>query len=652
MGRQRQAKKLSTISTLMLILMEKSVNCCQSRSGTDSYREKFSSHQGAEPSFENSKKYELTEEDKKRILKNGKVVSTNSTIRRERGEVLIGDDYLFPIAQTKMGMILGRIEKSRDGNRILAFRGIRHVLPPVGKLRFKPPVEAPSWRGLLEAKANGHVCPQHLAHKADTWVGDEDCLWLNVFTRDLDDKKQRPVIVWIHGGSFNKGSAAEYAPNYLLDEDIVLVTIQYRLGLFGFLSTESPEAAGNYGMLDQVAALKWVRLNIAAFSGDPEMVTIMGQQAGGASAHYHILSPITRGLFNRAVSLSGSALCWWASIKRPQEKAKKLARLVECPQDNMAKLMDCVREKSVLDLMNTLPNFYEWKHLDENQEPLTAWSPRVDPEVDIDAGHLSFMPQEPIDVMRSGKFQRTSWLTGITDDEGAARASVFFADEEGVKEFETKFEKYGPLMFGFHDGQSEAPMMNAKKVKDHYFGDKIQTFTLVDAISDSAYAYPIETSAEIHAKSGVKVFLYHFGYRGKHSLAHIKPDTDPPELYQPSTEFGVGNGDDLIYLFPLYPDLINLAADEIKFSKTYIQLLVSFARQGVPSLKDSHPDLDWTPINVTDVVFKQLNIGNVIEMDKGLPNRKRMAFWQAMPTYFNADHRIYKPAPVIWKEEL
>ena len=97
--------------------------------------------------------------------------------------MLIGDDYLFPIAQTKMGMILGRIEKSRDGNRILAFRGIRHVLPPVGKLRFKPPVEAPSWRGLVEAKANGHVCPQHLAHKADTWVGDEDCLWLNVFTR-------------------------------------------------------------------------------------------------------------------------------------------------------------------------------------------------------------------------------------------------------------------------------------------------------------------------------------------------------------------------------------------------------------------------------------------------------------------------------------
>ena len=404
----------------------------------------------------------------------------------------------------------------------------------------------------------------------------------NIFYRDLDDKKQRSVVVWIHGGNFNKGSAAEYGPQYLLDQDIVLVTIQYRLGLFGFLSTETSAAPGNYGMLDQVAALKWVKRNIAAFSGDPDMVTIMGQQAGGASVHYHILSPITRGLFNRAVSLSGSALCWWASVKRPQEKAQKLARLVDCPQADMEKLIKCVGEKSVLDLMNTLPNFYQWKHLEQNQEPLTAWSPRVDPEVDIEAGHLSFMPQEPIDIMKSGKFQRTSWITGITDDEGATRASAFFADESGVKEFEEKFEKYGPLMFGLDDGQSEAPMMNAKKVKDHYFGDKLSTYTLVDAISDSSYAHPVETAAEIHAKNGVKVYLYHFGYRGSHSLTHIKPNEDPPVLDQPSTEYGVGNGDDLIYLFPIYAGLFTLTPEEDKFSRHILSFSHHLPRKGCP----------------------------------------------------------------------
>ena len=192
----------------------------------------------------------------------------------------VGTKWEFPVAQTKLGMLWGTIEESRAGRRILAFRGVKHVQPPVGELRFRPPVPAAKWEGIVEAKHNGHICPQHLATKRDTWVGDEDCLWLNVFTRDLVTTKRRPVIVWIHGGSFSRGSAAEYDPDYLLDEDVVLVTVQYRystvqystvqwlvtlqyrLGMFGFLSTESAEAPGNYGMLDQVAALQWVKQNI------------------------------------------------------------------------------------------------------------------------------------------------------------------------------------------------------------------------------------------------------------------------------------------------------------------------------------------------------------------------------------------------------
>ena len=400
--------------------------------------------------------------------------------------------------------------------------------------------------------------------------------------------------------------------------------------MFGFLSTETAAAPGNYGMLDQIAALKWVKQNIEAFSGDPDMVTIMGQQAGGASVHYHILSPITRGLFNRAVSLSGTALCWWASIKRPQEKAKKLAQIVECPQEaqgDMEKLIDCVKGKPMMDLMNTLPNFYQWKHLEQTQEPMTAWSPRVDQEAAVDEGHLSFMPYEPIDIINSGNFQRSSWITGVTDDEGATRASAFFADEAGVKEFENKFERLGPLMFGLHDGQSEAPKVMAKKVKDHYFGDKITEASLVDAISDSSYAHPVAAAAKLHAKHGGKVYLYHFGYRGKHSLSHIKPNQYPPTLITPSHHYGVGNGDDLIYLFPVHSGLFRpLPSDDIKFSNQLIELLTSFVKTGKPSveLKEGEPPLDWTAVNTADgdQVLSQINIGNIIRMDRGLPNQR------------------------------
>ena len=445
--------------------------------------------------------------------------------------MLVGKKWEFPVAELAGGLLWGTVEESRGGKRVLAFRGVRHLQPPTEERRWAAPVPAGAWEGVREAKHNGHVCPQHLATKRDTWVGDEDCLWLNVFTRDLVQSKKRPVIVWIHGGNFARGSAAEYDPDYLLDQEVVLVTVQYRLGMFGFLSTESADAPGNYGMLDQVAALKWVKQNIAAFSGDPESVTIMGQQAGGASVHYHLLSPLTKGLFQRAVSLSGTALCWWASLKRPLEKAMKLGKLVKCGEEalggrevlaNSTLLMECLKEQPMEALMNNHPNFYTWQHLEQNQEPLTSWSPRVDPE----AG-LSFMPQEPLDVMTTATFHHLPWIVGLTDDEGADRSHAFFSDMRGVREFEEKFPELGPLMFGLADGQSEAPKIMAKKVKDFYWGEEAlgtDTATaLTNAISDSSYAHPIDQASKIHfMRSSDPVFVYHFTYRGEHSLTHLK----------------------------------------------------------------------------------------------------------------------------------
>jgi len=634
-----------TCAWLLVIIMVSLLglgDTCHSRSGQDTDRIQ-TSHQGKEPQYH----------------KPGKEMETGQPGqpgegKHEEGELQVGQKWEFPVAQTKLGNLWGTIEETRAGIRILAFRGIKHLQPPVGKLRWRPPVFSPKWEGVKEAKLNGHVCPQHLSSKPDIWVGEEDCLWLNVFTRDLVVKKSRPVIVWIHGGSFSRGSAAEYDPDYLLDQDIVLVTIQYRLGMFGFLSTESVEAPGNYGMLDQVAALQWVKQNIAAFSGDPGRVTILGQQAGGASVHYHLLSPVTRGLFHRAVSMSGSALCWWASLKRPLERARKLAKLVECPKTEVAPLVECLRDKPMFELMNTHPNFYEWKHLEQTQEPMTSWSPRVDPEA-----AMSFMPQEPIDLMISGNFQHVPWITGVTDDEGASRAYAFFDDMSGVREWEDKFAQLGPLVFGLHDGQSEAPKIMAKKVKDFYIGsaplDVGVAHNFVDAISDSSYAHPVDTAAKIHAmKSAAPVFVYHFGYRGKHSQTHVKPNEFPPVLVQPDIHYGVGNGDDLMYLFPILMGLFRpLPSEDIAFSMRMVELVSTFATTGRPSVSmgEAMPPFLWEPVNAANT--SHLNIGNIMRMDQGLPNHRRMEFWGSLPVYWNADRDNFKPAPpVIRKEEL
>ena len=238
----------------LLSLLAGSGLACRSRSGEDGERVVYQGHQGQEPHYD--------KEVKEPLVETGNEITEDETRQREEGEVQVGKKWEFPVAQTKLGMLWGTVEESRQGKRILAFRGIKHIQPPVGDLRFKAPKMSPAWEGIVEAKTNGHMCPQHLGTKPDIWVGDEDCLWLNVFTRDLVIDRKRPVIVWIHGGNFARGSAAEYEPDYLLDEDVVLVTIQYRLGMFGFLSTESQEAPGNYGMLDQVAALRWIKQNI------------------------------------------------------------------------------------------------------------------------------------------------------------------------------------------------------------------------------------------------------------------------------------------------------------------------------------------------------------------------------------------------------
>jgi len=643
---------------LYLGVLVQQASACKTRSSEDTDRK--SSHQAEEPVYhkENPRKEsEAPGANSIPVSKDKESVDVEER-EREEGEVKVGKVWEFPVAQTKLGNLWGTVEESRNGKRILAFRGIRHLLAPTGDRRFRPPVPAGKWSGIVEAKRNGHVCPQHMATKPDIWVGDEDCLWLNVFTRDLAVNRRRPVVVWIHGGSFSRGSAAEYEPDYILDEDVVLVTIQYRLGMFGFLSTEDSSLPGNYGLLDQVAALQWVKQNIEAFSGDSNRITIMGQQAGGASVHYHILSPLTRGLFNRAISMSGSALCWWASLKRPFERAQKLAKLVECPQDDKQLLAKCLREKPTDALMNTHPNFYEWKHLEQNQEPMTAWSPRVDVE-----SRIPYMPQEPIDLMTSGNFQHVPYITGITDDEGSLRGSTFFSDPAGVQEFKEQFETLGPLMFGFHSGQAEAPKIMAKKVKDFYLANQEITELasinpLIDAISDSSYAHPVDTTGKIHSmKSSAPVYVYHFGYRGEYSMTQLKPNSYPPELTSKAagiSTYGVSNADDLIYLFPVLTGLFRpLNAQDLVFSSRFMKLLATFATTGKPEIDmgEDVPSFTWDPVNAENI--SHLDIGNVMEMDQGLPNHRRMTFWQSLPVYWNCNRENYAPAPPpARKEEL
>ena len=248
------------------------------------------------------------------------------------------------------GVSLG-IDKSITG-----YLGVPYAAPPVGTLRWKPPQPAAPWRGVRSCEAFGPSCPQadvsQAASRAASGNISEDCLYLNIWTPNEKPDGPLPVMVWIHGGGFISGSGSADGTNggALARRGVVAITINYRLGPFGFLahpglSKESPNGvSGNYGILDQIAALQWVQRNISAFGGDPNRVTIFGASAGAVSVCYLMASPLAKGLFHRAISESGLISSPTPHLRR----AWTYQPSMEMQGESLAHDLGCDRQPDVL----------------------------------------------------------------------------------------------------------------------------------------------------------------------------------------------------------------------------------------------------------------------------------------------------------------
>src|SRR5262245_43822446 len=221
------------------------------------------------------------------------------------------------VVQADSGSLAGEWNADQT---VCTFKGVPYARPPVGALRWRPPQPPPRWSGMRPAAGFGPRCVQpERPTNAVGYFGPErereDCLYLNVWTAAPSPAEQRPVMLWLHGGAFllGSGSLPIFDGAALARRGAVVVTINYRLGRLGFLahpglSAEQPyRASGNYGLLDQIAALRWIQTNIAAFGGDPNCVTIFGQSAGSSSVSSLMASPLAKGLFHRAIGQSGGA---------------------------------------------------------------------------------------------------------------------------------------------------------------------------------------------------------------------------------------------------------------------------------------------------------------------------------------------------------
>jgi para-nitrobenzyl esterase len=296
-----------------------------------------------------------------------------------------------PVVVVDGGPILGVATSSA-----YVFRGVPYAASPTGDLRWRPPGPVSAWQGVRDATQFGAGCPQLLSTFA-TPPFSEDCLFLNVYTTSLHSEGGggRPVIVWIHGGGWTQGDGRGFDGTKLAQDGVVVVTINYRLGALGWLAHPALAAspggpAGNYGQMDQQAALRWVQRNIARFGGDPENVTVAGQSAGALSVLAHLISPGSRGLFQRAIVESGSFALNQLSLTQAEAFGENFASVSGCADQSAA----CLRSLPVTTLLGNFPG---------------AAIPGV-----VDG---AVIPESFGTALAAGRFAHVPVINGITHDE-------------------------------------------------------------------------------------------------------------------------------------------------------------------------------------------------------------------------------------------
>ena len=375
---------------------------------------------------------------------------------------------------------------------------------------------------------HGNKCMQFSVFPPGRIEGAEDCLFLNVYTASLPkdgDNPALPVMVWIHGGGLVTGSGDFdlHGPDYIMDQPVVLVTINYRLGPFGFLTTADEAAPGNYGLHDQVLALEWVQANIAAFGGDPDQVTIFGESAGGASVGMHVLSPRSNGLFARAISQSGAAFSPFAASGEPQGKvAKKHAELLKCPTDDSRKIVGCMRQKSAKEIFKTLSTML-------SEDTVAVLNILYKPRVDLES-HLPFLPKDPYAALQSGDFNKVPWMMGLNRDEGAFYTFGLRNKPEGVKAYSGRdWSRWASSIIQVNDVTSE-PAAMAEEVHKFYFGDadcgEENLTPLGDMIGDRFFTTSVITEANLAAEhTPVYMYLLNHTGAGRQNLLQILAQT-------------------------------------------------------------------------------------------------------------------------------
>lgn len=285
---------------------------------------------------------------------------------------------------------------------------------------------------------DGNDCPQPCPGCNYT----EDCLVLNVYTKNLKPAKLYPVIVFIHPGGLYvlSGSSKFFGANYLLEQDVVLVTFNYRLSYFGFSSYDSAEDifTPNAGFKDQVLALKWVKDHIEHFGGDPNSITLMGSSAGGLSVELHLASPLSQGLFHRAIQISGGLPPQRSLPKSQNHLIDRLANLIKCNRPTPRESINCILSADTKTITEQMRKAFDFGF----DHPVYPWIPVIEPKSDE-----AFLSENPFDILSSGRFNKVPLLLSRMKTEAAGAAEYLLAHENLLLELYIDFKRIAPIMF-------------------------------------------------------------------------------------------------------------------------------------------------------------------------------------------------------------
>ncbi|XP_020845080.1 cocaine esterase-like [Phascolarctos cinereus] len=501
------------------------------------------------------------------------------------------------IRTTESGQIQGtQISIEAIDKSVNAFLGIPFAKPPVGALRFSPPQPPDSWSNVRDTTSQPSMCLQDVTHLEEMAEGlkvnnpipanSEDCLYLNIYAPvHAKEGDELPVMVWIHGGALLSGSAFQFDGSILsATQNVVVVIIQYRLGILGFFSTGDEHAPGNWGYLDQVAALRWVQKNIAHFGGDPGLVTIFGESAGGTSVSSQVLSPMSKGLFHRAIMGSGVAFAPTLFSCRTEMVANAIANLSACDRHSSASMVQCLRSKSEEEILAIA------EHLD------------VIPTV-VDG---QFFPKHPEEMLTAGEFNHVPSIIGVTNHE----YGWLLPQEHAIPGFQENMDKESvelalqtPVLCITPE---LVPLMMEEYLRDTEDPGQCRA-QFQEIVGDFNFVIPSLKAAKYQHSSSSPVYSYEFQHRPSW-VNEIRPEFVKAD-----------HGDDVPFVFG-QPYLGKATEEEKLLSHRIMSYWANFARHGDPN----GADLFHWPVYDQEEEYLELNLQ--LSLGKSL-RKNKWEFW-------------------------